>query len=69
MGSPRPSLCDARSWMSPATAAGRPIYVQRRGLDDARSEDDYTLREWVEAPGLDMSRKSATCWKGEEHGA
>ena len=32
--------------------AGRPIYVQRRELDDARSEDDYTIREWVEAPGV-----------------
>ena len=31
---------------------GRPIYVQRRELDDARSEDDYTIREWVEAPGM-----------------
>src|SRR3954468_14728578 len=31
---------------------GRPIYVQRRELDDARSKDDYTIREWVEAPGL-----------------
>ena len=30
--------------------AGRPIYVQRRELDDARSEDDYTIREWVERP-------------------
>jgi len=30
---------------------GRPIYVQRRELDDARSQDDYTIREWVEAPG------------------
>ncbi|HXT52077.1 MAG TPA: MBL fold metallo-hydrolase [Thermoanaerobaculia bacterium] len=30
--------------------AGRPIYVQRRELDDARSEDGYTIREWVEAP-------------------
>jgi N-acyl homoserine lactone hydrolase len=28
---------------------GRPIYVQRRELDDARSQDDYTIREWVEA--------------------
>src|SRR5207253_8138398 len=27
-------------------------YVQRRELDDARSEDDYTIREWVEAPGV-----------------
>src|SRR4051794_40357832 len=32
--------------------AGRPIYVQRRELDDARSEDNYTIREWVEAPGV-----------------
>src|SRR2546427_9731292 len=32
--------------------AGRPIYVQRRELDDARSDDDYTIREWVEAPGV-----------------
>ena len=32
--------------------AGRPIYVQRRELDDARSEDDYTIREWFEAPGV-----------------
>jgi len=31
---------------------GRPIYVQRRELDDARGEDDYTIREWVDAPGL-----------------
>src|SRR4051794_20495913 len=31
---------------------GRPVYVQRRELDDARSEDDYTIREWVEAPGV-----------------
>src|SRR3954453_9200767 len=30
---------------------GRPIYGQRRELDDPRSEDDYTIREWVEAPG------------------
>jgi N-acyl homoserine lactone hydrolase len=32
--------------------AGRTIYVQGRELDDARSEDDYTIREWVEAPGV-----------------
>ena len=32
--------------------AGRPLYVQRRELDDARNEDDYTIREWVEAPGV-----------------
>jgi N-acyl homoserine lactone hydrolase len=32
--------------------AGRPIYVQSRELDDARSHDDYTIREWVDAPGV-----------------
>ncbi len=31
--------------------AGTPIYVQRQELDDARTLDDYTIREWVEAPG------------------
>ena len=29
-----------------------PVYVQRRELDDARSLDDYTIREWVDAPGV-----------------
>jgi N-acyl homoserine lactone hydrolase len=28
------------------------IYVQRQELSDARSEEHYTIREWVEAPGL-----------------
>jgi glyoxylase-like metal-dependent hydrolase (beta-lactamase superfamily II) len=32
--------------------AGRPIYVQRQELEHARTEDDYTIREWVEAPGV-----------------
>src|SRR5213082_3374087 len=32
--------------------AGRPIYVQRQELDDARSQDNYTIREWVDAPGV-----------------
>ena len=32
--------------------AGKPIYVQRRELDDVRSKDDYTFREWVDAPGV-----------------
>lgn len=32
--------------------AGKPIYVQRRELDNARSADDYTIREWVDAPGV-----------------
>jgi len=32
--------------------AGKPIYVQRREFDDARSKHDYTIREWVDAPGV-----------------
>jgi N-acyl homoserine lactone hydrolase len=32
--------------------AGKPIYVQRRELDDARTKDDYTIPEWVDAPGV-----------------
>src|SRR6266699_6875577 len=32
--------------------AGRPIYVQRRELEAARSLDDYTIRDWVDAPGV-----------------
>ena len=32
--------------------AGKPIYVQRQELEDARSKDDYTIREWVDAPGV-----------------
>ncbi|HEX6867149.1 MAG TPA: MBL fold metallo-hydrolase [Candidatus Limnocylindrales bacterium] len=32
--------------------AGVPVYVQRQELDDARSRDDYTIREWLEAPGV-----------------
>src|SRR5689334_458387 len=32
--------------------AGKPIYVQRRELDDARNEHDYTIREWVNALGV-----------------
>jgi N-acyl homoserine lactone hydrolase len=31
---------------------GKPIYVQRRELDDARSEDDYHHSRVVEAPGV-----------------
>ena len=33
--------------------AGTPIHVQRRELDDARTADDYTIREWVDAPGVE----------------
>ena len=32
--------------------AGKPIYVQRQELDDARNQDGYTFREWVDAPGV-----------------
>jgi N-acyl homoserine lactone hydrolase len=31
--------------------AGRPIYVQRQELEDARTVD-YTIPEWVDAPGV-----------------
>ena len=31
---------------------GKPVYVQRAELEDALSRDDYTIREWVEAPGV-----------------
>jgi len=34
--------------------AGRPFYVQRRELDDARGEG-YTIREWVDAPGVEYT--------------
>ena len=33
--------------------AGKPTYVQRLELDDARDEDDYTIREWVDPPGVE----------------
>jgi N-acyl homoserine lactone hydrolase len=33
--------------------AGKPIYVQRRELEDARTKDAYTIREWVDAPGVE----------------
>ena len=32
--------------------AGKPTYVQRRELEDARNKDGYTIREWVDAPGV-----------------
>jgi N-acyl homoserine lactone hydrolase len=31
---------------------GLPIHVQRRELADARTEDDYTIPEWVDFPGV-----------------
>src|SRR5919198_447405 len=30
---------------------GIPIHVQRRELADARTKDDYTVRDWVDFPG------------------
>jgi N-acyl homoserine lactone hydrolase len=33
--------------------AGKPVYVQRRELDDARSQENYTIPEWVDAPGVE----------------
>ena len=30
---------------------GVPIHVQRIELEDARTEDDYTIREWIDFPG------------------
>ena len=41
--------------------AGRPTYVQRRELDDARSLNDYTIREWVDVDcsGLTPERPRA----------
>ena len=32
--------------------AGKPIYVQRRELEDARTQDAYTIREWIDPPGV-----------------
>ena len=32
--------------------AGRPIYVQRSELEHARRQDGYTIREWVDPPGV-----------------
>ncbi len=33
--------------------AGKPIYVQRQELEDARSQEDYSIREWIDQPGLE----------------
>jgi N-acyl homoserine lactone hydrolase len=33
--------------------AGTPVYVQRQELADALTEDDYTIREWVDLPGVE----------------
>src|SRR3954453_23263894 len=46
--------------------AGKRIYVQRQELDDARSLDDYTIREWVEgrACGMYLSTASLNYFPG-----
>ena len=31
---------------------GKPIYVQRLELDDARTQSDYTIPGWVDPPGI-----------------
>ena len=31
---------------------GIPIHIQRVELQDARAEDDYTVREWIDFPGM-----------------
>jgi N-acyl homoserine lactone hydrolase len=31
---------------------GIPIHIQRVELEDARTKDDYTIREWVDFPGM-----------------
>jgi len=31
---------------------GVPIHVQRIELADARTQDDYTIREWIDFPGM-----------------
>jgi len=33
--------------------AGTPVYVQRRELEDARTQPEYTIPEWVDPPGLE----------------
>jgi N-acyl homoserine lactone hydrolase len=30
---------------------GVPIHIQRIELEDARTQDDYTIREWIDFPG------------------
>ena len=35
--------------------AGKPFYVQRQELDDARGKDDYTINAWVDPPGVEYT--------------
>lgn len=32
--------------------AGLPVYVQRQELEAARTQEDYTIPDWVDAPGV-----------------
>lgn len=32
--------------------SGKPTYVQRQELEDARNQSDYTIPEWVDPPGI-----------------
>ncbi|GAA3829641.1 MBL fold metallo-hydrolase [Nocardioides panacisoli] len=40
--------------------AGTPVYVQRVELEEARSRDDYTIREWVDADGVEYTPVEGT---------
>jgi N-acyl homoserine lactone hydrolase len=33
--------------------AGKPIHVQRQELQDAHSQDDYSIAEWIDPPGVE----------------
>ena len=49
--------------------SGKPIYVQRQELDDARSQDDYTIREWVDFPGATYAEHEGDLWQEGGTGA
>ena len=48
--------------------AGKPIYVQRRELDDARSKDDYTIASGSRRPACSTCRSTAStsCCPGSD---
>ena len=54
---PRPSTwsstptCTSTTAEATTSTPGVPIYVQSQELDDALTLDDYTIRDWVDAPG------------------
>jgi Zn-dependent hydrolases, including glyoxylases len=41
--------------------AGKPIYVQRRELEGARSRPDEYIREWIDAPGVEYLPVDGEC--------